>query len=423
MKINACRGLILIMGIFLAGVVGAAFINLAASKTPPAAPVVQSAKLAAPVTAPPAKTPVVPAVDAEIVAIYPSPDYTRVALSLGTATDPSVSYPLIVFDPNRKRICALAPAGLHLRAWGWSPDSRRLALIDTNGKLSLLERDGGYHVVPNTSELDFIMWRPDKPDWIIDRSSPYAQDTGEDPDSGRGPWFFHETNIRTGQGRRIPLKHRYLWRYLVRGKLCIAYWARNKQGRIDYRAVHIAQVKPWRHLFDIPLYNHARYDISDIDISPNGKYFTCFMRYSGATLNMVARVQDARTVFRKPLQAIFWRDDIFGELVGADWLQDSRGHDVNRSDNKVAIIGSLDPDPSSYDFPLMVDLTTGSWHNVMWDPMKFPREFHAITLWQPYSAHPGGPNKYLGISSAGLELFSDNDEPPRTLLLRHKSGK
>lgn len=342
----------------------------------------------------------VPAVDAEITIINPAPDYSCVALYLKRDGAGEGKSSLAIFDPEQRRILAEMPAPNGLGELNWSADGQWIAAPSEGNKISLFSKGGETRTLQASIKVLEMYWRGDQPARLV-----YVSDSPrEDPPA------LYEMDTATGKERKLRLPAEPLSFFMVQGKPCIAYRKTIKEGQ-DYHTLHIAQADPWRELFALPLSESAGWDISRFEVSPDGKYFYYSAWRSAGTRDIVARVQDAQLVFREPLRAVMWQDDIFGEIGHVDWLQDVNGKSINRWGMRLAVV--------SDEVPFVLDLETGSRKQLMWDP-EARRKFRAVVLWQPFDLYPTAANRYLVLTERGLELFSDNDEPPQTLLRRQR---
>ncbi len=358
-----------------------------------------------------------PSIDAYLVRLYPSPDYTRVALLLNRGTDDQPKLSLAMFDPTARRVLGETPSlrVLSYDDWrhlpvAWSPDGHWVAAVSQPGTVTLLGPEGKSRTFASPSPANLLLWRGDRKGRVID---------GVDREHAQGPWSLHETDTITGRGRRIPLSALPVSVFLVRGKPWVAYLPRRSSGRHAAPAIYLAQADPWQQMVRIPLYDLAPWDLADVDVSPDGKYFHCRLYYSAGTLDVVARVADAHRVFREPLRAILWQQGLDAGRMCIDWRQDLRGRSLNRP-ALARVVVTIDP-PDPWDPPSTLDLDTGS-RNPLWSYlMAVPEDAHDVVLWKPSELDPFAPLTYLGISSAGLELFPGYGGAPPTLLLKHLS--
>jgi hypothetical protein len=364
---------------------------------------------------PPASVaPEAPSAEGKIIALYPAPDNSCVALLLEKRREENL-LSLMLFDPDKRRIIAETPAyrdlGGNKRKLYWSNDSHRVAASAENGKLVLLNKNGELRTLQEgDDEILDLRWRGDKPNCLVLMGNP------SNPLSS-GSTYLKEIDARTGAERKLPLPCPPESLYIVQGKPWIGYLDKKKA------AVGVAQVDPWRREFEVPLtnsggdfYNCAAWDFGRLEVSPDKKYFHLILYYSAGIRDIIARVPDAGKVCREPWRAILWQDGI-SSSIEVDWLRQANGkpkYDSEAEDTAVINCNNH----QTVTTPQLLQLITGNRSDLAIYPNEAWKEVRQMTLWRTYSPF-GERNSYLVLTERGLEILSDTlDTPPPTLLLR-----
>jgi hypothetical protein len=340
----------------------------------------------------------IPSVDAEITSIFPSPDYACVALVLKKGEPQEETYSLTLFNPDEKRVIAETSVqfGWDHNNIQWASDSRWVAAIAKENKIVLMNKKGETRFLqtsaPASDSIYTMVWRGDKPNRLI-----YIPPLP----SGSKELFLHEMNTETGQERKIAVKHRPETLFLVHGKPWVGYHTKDKSF------IHVAQVDPWKNKMDIPLYDTRRWDPGLIIVSPDGQYFTFSAWYSASSRSVIARVKDAKIVFREPLRAVLWHDGI-EETYEVDWLQDINGKRKYKTD-EIFVSRALGENTVWHYF---LDMTTGSLNEIM---LFISEEFRQLVRWKSSDSS----SHYLVVTHKGLESVLVPSEQPPALWLRH----
>lgn len=355
------------------------------------------------------KTDGIPSVDAEIDAVWPSPDFSRIVLALRRkTTDPNLvfDYGMAIFDPAKKRITAELPnypSDTYGGRPAWSPDSEWIAVRGNDRNLLLVDRDGGRKRILNPGgkrpNIGYYAWRPSPPNRLV-----YAL--------YGVPSELREYNVETSTDRlifkEVHFCHTIEGLFNVKGNMCAAYLMPNAAWR-SYNRVFVEKIDTHRRILELPL-NGMSFDGMDFDMSPDGEMFVFRWGESLYGDMIVGNTKDVATTWTHP-----WR-----QIMG------DGGHD-------------LSPKPMiTWRPPHHGTSTPSSWTAIMnstkgyllfysrggWDVLRMlPERPASFSWWED--------NTYLAIDKDGLWITNNGrnlvhkgvslpDPYREKLILRHK---
>lgn len=344
----------------------------------------------------------IPAVNAEIVAIRSSPDQSHIALVLKQSwTDESGKSEadswVAIFDPAKKKVVAQTPQpdGSWVGGLFWSPDGKWLAI--TGSGVSLLGTDGSTRQVVRDIHITDLVWREDV-------SGRFLYTSAEDETT------IHEYDLDTDEDRQIPANHLVLSLFNVNGKPYASYMRGKTWMSAERHVIYVAEVDTWKERLRVPLYETSQWDYFMLEVSPDGRFFFLRSRASGGARNVIARVEDAREVFRKPHMAIMWQDapeDGYEVL----WPQ-TVPHSEDSIEKSQVLIRSLFGS-------FWVDLGTGNQQH--WS--STPKALY-VDWWRPAQTDSSGSYKeseYLALTEDGLSVHegSWNWLRPGSTMIKH----
>ncbi|MHC9545052.1 MAG: hypothetical protein AB9903_36520 [Vulcanimicrobiota bacterium] len=311
-------------------------------------------------------------VDGEISSFSTSPDGSRVALIVTRKREDVYDTWLVLYDAGNERSVCTVPGDFY-QPGTWSADSRWLALIEERHTIVCVDRKGTIKKFKPKAECGTLLWDPESRDTLL-----YC-----------GPWDSKAVNslsMDNGKERTVARGREIIGLYAMKGK---AYYADviAMPGTCYKEGLQTCELKSGKKSLLIPLYGRG-YDVCSLTLSPDGRYYFFNGTLSAGSLNVLARVEDAPLICRKPYISILYQRAVEDDYC----ILWPRTRNLTGYEDDAVIQPHSEP---SY----FLDLASGSRRSI---------------AWESYSLSDG----LFFISPEGFKMLNESGET--VLLIGHR---
>ncbi len=312
------------------------------------------------------------AVDGEITSFSASPDGSRIALVVMRKREDVYDTSLVLYDAGTERSVCTVPGDFY-QPGTWSADSRWLALIEERHTIVCVDRKGTVRKFMTGIECGKLLWDIESPSTLL-----YC-----------GPWdskVVNSLSIDDGKENTVARGREIVGLYAMKGK---AYYADvvAMPGTCYKEGLQTCELRSGKKSLFIPLFGRG-YDVCSLTLSPDGRYYFFTGTLSAGSLNVLARVEDASLICKKPYIAILYQRAVEDDYC----ILWPRNRNPTGYENEAVIQPHSEP---SY----FLDLGSGSRRRI---------------AWESYSLSDG----FFFICPEGLKMFKDSGET--VLLIGHK---
>jgi hypothetical protein len=238
-----------------------------------------------------ASEPVPICVDGEITSFSASPDGSQVALIVMKKKDDIYDTSLSLYNAGTGKVTCTV-SGNFYQPGVWSADSRWLALTEERNIIVFIDRKGAVKKLKPKMECGMLLWDPESKGSIL-----YC-----------GPWDSKAVNsisLIDGKEKTVRKGREITGLYALRGK---AYYAEvvDMPGTCYKVGVQCRELRSGKKSFFVPLYGRG-YDVCSLTVSPDGAYYFFSGTLSAGSLNVLARMEDAPLICRKPYMSVLYQ--------------------------------------------------------------------------------------------------------------------
>ncbi|MGV8125284.1 MAG: hypothetical protein AB2L14_36510 [Candidatus Xenobiia bacterium LiM19] len=229
--------------------------------------------------------------DGEITSFSSSPDGSQVALVVMKKKGDIYASSLVLYNAGTGRITCTV-SGVFYQPGVWSPDSRWLALTEEQNVIVCVDRKGTVKRLRPRIECGRLMWDPESRNSIL-----YC-----------GPWnskVINSISVADGKETTVRKGREISGLYTLKGK---AYYAEvvEMPGTSFRKGMQCRELRSGKKSILLPLYGRG-FDFCSLTISPDGVYYFFSGTLSSGTVNVLARVEDAALICRKPYLSILYQ--------------------------------------------------------------------------------------------------------------------
>jgi len=238
-----------------------------------------------------ASMPAPASLDGEITSFSSSPDGSQVALVVMKKNGDIYDSSLVLYNVCTDRITCTV-SGDFYQPGIWSPDSLWLSLTEGRNVIVCVDRKGTVKRLKSKIKCGRQIWDPESKGSIL-----YC-----------GLWnskVINSISVADGKETTVRKGREISGLYALKGK---AYYAEvvDMPGTCFRKGLQCRELRSGKKSILLPLYGRD-FDICSLTISPDGVYYFFSGTLSSGSLNVLARVEDAALICRKPYLSILYQ--------------------------------------------------------------------------------------------------------------------
>lgn len=237
-----------------------------------------------------------PAVDGEIVSFATSPDRTRMILYFEKGAGAETVGTAALLDLKKRALLAQVPVAGCGRV-AWTDDSSFAAFLAPSQGVVVFTRQGRVTKVPLADARCGVLWRDGRPGRLVTLTMDDGQRITEIDVAAK-----KELTLR--RARKGAVFSRL---FNIRGRTCYSWYALTEVTTAAPRILRAAYMDSGKDFFALPLYGLSLWDVYDLDLSPDGRFFFLTGLSSASTYNILGAAEDAPVLFRKPRLALLYQ--------------------------------------------------------------------------------------------------------------------